>query len=194
MTELSAVILAGGRSSRMKTDKAELELSGKRFIDILTYKLLSMGISDIMISGYERPVAHTRYIPDIYPGKGPLSGIHAGLKAAAGTRVLFIAVDAPLIPVSFLEKIAAAHTNGITAAECGGILQPMTAVYDKQLCAECDAFIKADKLKVRELMQKTGYKTITFEGNELLIRGCNTPEEYSQLKEYALTSEDVGGI
>ena len=180
MTELSAVILAGGRSSRMKTDKAELELSGKRFIDILTYKLLSMGISDIMISGYERPVARTRYIPDIYPGKGPLSGIHAGLNAAAWTKVLFVAVDTPLIPVSFLEKIAAAHTNGITAAECGGILQPMTAVYDKQLCAE--------------LMQKTGYKTITFEGNELLIRGCNTPEEYRQLKEYALTSEDVSGM
>ena len=187
MTGFSAVILAGGKSSRMKTDKAELELSGKSFVQFLTDRLISLGMTDIMISGYKGSVSRTRYIPDIYPGKGPLSGIHAGLYAALGQKVLFVPVDAPLIPVACIGQLLSSHTNGITAAVCGDRLQPLTAVFDKELYAECDAFIRTGRLKVSELMEKTGCKKVIFDGDELLIRGCNTPEEYWRLREFIKT-------
>ncbi|MBR3585763.1 MAG: NTP transferase domain-containing protein, partial [Oscillospiraceae bacterium] len=79
---ISGIVLAGGFSKRMGTDKAELKLGGMTLLELQVRKLQQIGITDIMVSGYGKPVEGTRAIEDIYPHKGPMSGIHACLKAA----------------------------------------------------------------------------------------------------------------
>ncbi|MBP5606841.1 MAG: molybdenum cofactor guanylyltransferase [Lachnospiraceae bacterium] len=182
MKELTAVILAGGKSRRMGTDKAELGIDGKSFVSYLAGKLYKMGIKDILLSGYEKPVEHTRYVPDILPGCGPLAGIHAGLCEAVNPHVLVLPADNPLIPVEFILKLCKAHedsTEAITAAECGGRIQPLTAVYEKSLAGACSELISSGRLSVMSLFDAAGYKTVRFDGDEMFIRGCNTPEEYA---------------
>lgn len=90
--QFSAAVLAGGYSSRMGRDKAALSFGGTTMLDQQVRKLRSVGIEDIMISGSELAVSGTRYVPDVFPHRGPLSGIHACLQAARGKSVLFPAL------------------------------------------------------------------------------------------------------
>ena len=57
----SAVILSGGKSSRMGSCKAELPWGEKTLVEHQADKIMSLGIGDIMVSGYSKPVAGTRY-------------------------------------------------------------------------------------------------------------------------------------
>ena len=102
---VSGVVLAGGFSRRMGTDKAELKLGDLTLLEIQVRKLREIGIEDIMVSGYSRPVEGTRLIGDIYPHRGPMSGIHACLKAAKNPACLVVSVDVPLFPKEWLEKL-----------------------------------------------------------------------------------------
>lgn len=181
MTNYSAIILAGGKSSRMGQNKADLIIHGRSFVSILTDKLGRLGIQDIMLSGYSGQVNGARNIADIFPGKGPLSGIHAGLCAARQEHVLVLAVDMPLIPETFLERLLTCHDHGITVAICKGRVQPLVAVVDRGLSGECEMLLAEERLYVMALYDKAGYQTVPFTGEELLIRGCNTPEEYEAI-------------
>ncbi len=76
---------------------------------------------------------------------------------------------------------AGAFTPGITAAFCGGRLQPLTAIYEKRLAKDCEELLCGNRLAIRALLEKAGYTELPFDGEELLIRGCNTPEDYACL-------------
>lgn len=107
---ISAVILAGGYSSRMGKNKAELMLNGKSFLQHQVERFCHMGIEDIIIAGSLREMEGARTVPDIYPHRGPLSGIHAGLLAIRNPSAFVLAVDTPLVPETHLAALAALHT------------------------------------------------------------------------------------
>ena len=78
---VTAVILAGGPSSRMKSNKALLPYRGGRFIDAI-YRLLSSIFSDVILvtnNPEQYEFLPCNKVPDIYKGMGVLAGIHSGL-------------------------------------------------------------------------------------------------------------------
>ena len=85
--------------------KANLPFGSVTMLEYQIQKLRMLGIEDIIISGSGRELAGTRCVPDIYPHKGPLSGIHACLEAALHDSVLFLSVDTPLIPIETLQTL-----------------------------------------------------------------------------------------
>ena len=181
----SAIILAGGKSSRMGQKKSTLPFNGKSFIDIIIQKLEEIGFEDIIISGYDYNKERYTYVEDKYQDKGPLAGIHAGLEKAVNQSVLVITEDAPLIPEDYISSLMKKHREGkrpITVAECGGRLQPLLGIYDKNLIPLCDSILQGDKAAPMFLIERAGCEMVSFQGDELLIRGCNTPEEYERLK------------
>ena len=194
MTEYSAIILAGGESKRMGQKKYTLLLQGKTFIEIIIDKLRDVGIKEILISGYEYDLEKYRdtgcvlkTVKDIYKNKGPLAGIHAGLETAAHNSVLVITEDAPLVPVEFIKQLMQEHEendSSITVTRSGDRLQPLLGIYDKSLISECDNILQGDKATVRALIERVGCGEETFDGDEILIRGCNTPEEYELLRKH----------
>ncbi len=194
MTEYSAIILAGGESKRMGQKKSTLLLQGKTFIEIIIDKLIDIGISEILISGYEYDLEKYRdtgcvlkTVKDIYQNKGPLAGIHAGLEAAAHNSVLIVTEDAPLVPIDFMKQLMQEHEendSSITVTRSGDRLQPLLGIYDKSLISECDDILQGDKATVRALIDRVGCDEVTFDRDEILIRGCNTPEEYELLRKH----------
>ena len=60
--DVSAVILAGGKATRMGSDKAELVLCGKPLLELMVDKLKEIGITDIMLSGTAKELPGTRTI------------------------------------------------------------------------------------------------------------------------------------
>ena len=182
-TAFSAVILAGGKSSRMGSCKAELPWAGKTLLEHQVDKIKAIGIRDIIVSGYSEPVAGTRYVPDVYPGKGPLGGIHAGLNAAQRGAVFVISVDAPLFSTGDIKTLLTAHLAGsspITVAEHNGTLEPLIGVYDCDLSDAAESILQGTNTSVKRLIDKVGVNVCEF-SNGNSARNCNTPAQYKQL-------------
>ena len=185
----SAVILAGGKSSRMGSCKAELPWDGKTLVEHQVNKISALGISDIMVSGYSRPVTGTRFVPDIYPEKGPLGGIHACLCASKRSACFVISVDAPLFAPDEMKLLMEAHLAGdspITVAGHCGTLEPLIGVYDSNLSDAAEEILQGTNTSVKRLLDQTGFAVCEF-SDENSVRNCNTPDEYNKL--YAETKE-----
>ena len=183
MKLVSAIILAGGHSSRMGQNKAELDFHGCSFLQHQVDKLRAVGVEDIVISGYPKAISGTKFVPDIYPGRGPLSGIHAGLLAIKNPCALVIAVDTPLLPKELLEKLMESHSYGITIVKCGEELEPLIGIYDKALFDACEDILRGTKTSIRRLMAKAGFETLEYTGDPALLMNCNTPAEYQKIQE-----------
>ena len=182
--DFSGIILAGGHSSRMGRDKAELELGGRSFLRGQIEKLQRLGIRDILVSGYPGPVAGARCVPDVYPHRGPLSGLHAGLLAIRHDSALVLAVDTPLVPESLLRQLLERHSSGITAAAWGDEAEPLIAVYDRSLAPACERLLQGEKAAVHRLLREAGVSRVDFTGDPRLLLNCNTPEDYQRIRAY----------
>lgn len=181
MKQLSGIILAGGQSTRMGRDKGGLDYHGRSFLAHTVEKLKAVGIEDIVVSGGTASPEGTRRVPDLYPGCGPLGGIHAGLRAIRNPVALVLAVDTPLVPESLLRLLIDSHSGGITLVSSEAGPEPLIGVYDKSLHTQCEQLLRCDKFSVRCLMQRVGYRRVPFSGEACLISNCNTPEEYRQV-------------
>lgn len=185
MTDFCAIILAGGKSSRMGQKKATLLLGGKTFLQIIEEKLLSVGARQILLSGYECRMESMICVPDVIKEKGPLGGIHAGLLHSEYERAIVITEDAPLIPDFFLEGLIRAHEKGtapVTATRCSARIQPLVGIYNKELIPVCEELLSGGRPGPMALIERAGAAFLDFEGDELLVRGCNTPQEYERLQ------------
>jgi molybdopterin-guanine dinucleotide biosynthesis protein A len=130
----SGVILAGGKSSRMKFNKAFAEIGGRRVIDIIIQKFNGVFDETIIISNDpdEYAAMGLPVYTDIYPRLGPISGIHAALSYAACETVFVLGCDMPFMSmdlVKFMLELLDGHDSVIP--ELDGFLQPISAVYKK---------------------------------------------------------------
>lgn len=165
-----AVILTGGMSTRMGTDKALLIAGGEtllaRLLGALRRLFLRVHLSTDPrrpYPGYDAPA-----IPDSTPGLGPLEGVRASL-ASLGAPALFAAVDlaevsAPLARALW-EAGAAAGRRGAVPRWRGG-LEPAFAVYGPGLLPEIAAFLDRGRRDLRQLAGLDGVKVLDLEDAE----------------------------
>lgn len=97
------VVLAGGRSRRMGRDKALLEWRGKTFMDHAIARFHDAGIASVVVSGV-RP-GHAG-IADVRLDTGPLAGLLAVAEAHPGAWLVVVPVDMPLLPATWLSRLA----------------------------------------------------------------------------------------
>jgi molybdenum cofactor guanylyltransferase len=131
----SAVILAGGKSSRMGRDKAFLETGGQTLLARQIGLAREIGAAEVFISGRtdaDYSAFGCRVLPDQFPDAGPLAGIERALDAAKSPLLLVLAVDLPAMSAEFLRRLAADCSE-----TCGAIpklavgLEPLAAFYPK---------------------------------------------------------------
>lgn len=96
------VVLAGGRSKRMGSDKAQLLWQGRRLIDRSFELLRAAGCSRVVVSGDYPQYPH---IPDQFPDRGPLGGLASVAQSEPESRWLVSAIDQPLLDVSMLRAL-----------------------------------------------------------------------------------------
>ena len=100
--KIIGVVLAGGRSSRMKKDKALLKIDSSSMIDRTAKLLRETSVDKVVIS---RNDGGSRHFADIIPGKGPLSGIHSIATRFPMHDLLILPVDLPLMDAKTLELL-----------------------------------------------------------------------------------------
>ena len=131
----SAVILAGGKSSRMGRDKAFLEFEGTPLLARQVKLAREAGAREIFVSGR----ANTDYaafscpvLLDDFPDAGPLAGMERALGACAMPMLLVLAVDMPHMTASLLRELAARCRRDVgVIPRANGRIEPLAAFYPK---------------------------------------------------------------
>ncbi|MBQ1525567.1 MAG: molybdenum cofactor guanylyltransferase [Lachnospiraceae bacterium] len=183
--DVSAVILAGGKATRMGSDKAELVLCKKTLLELMVDKLKELGITDIMLSGTQKELPGTRTVSDIYEGRGPAAGVHASLLKAEKPACLVVSVDVPLVGIDTLKELIDAHEGAITALYHNGDIEPLIAVYDRSVAKGLEEVILSGKAAVKRALDQAKVKKVEYTGEEILLTNCNTPGDFDKIKEYA---------
>ena len=148
---VNGFILAGGQSRRMGRDKAMLLFRGKPLITHAIETLRALDL-DPRICGCRSDLAgFAPVVPDRIPGCGPLGGIEAALSITESDLNLFLPVDLPDLPRSFLQwMMARAENSGAIATipSCGGRMQPLCAIYHRSLAAGLRQALESGQYKV----------------------------------------------
>ncbi|MGA2002752.1 MAG: molybdenum cofactor guanylyltransferase [Terriglobales bacterium] len=144
-------VIAGGKSSRMGTDKAFLDFSGQTLLERALATLRAV-CDEATIVG--NPTAFAGYGPvvaDVFPGCGPLGGIHAALLRSSAELNLMLAVDMPFVSqglLRFLFEMAENCGAIVTVPRTGDGLQPLCAVYRRDFAHIAEQALKAGKCKI----------------------------------------------
>lgn len=187
------IILAGGMSRRMGTDKADLQYQGKTFLEIQIEKGRDLGIRDILVSGYKGSKCSAKVVPDRLHQKGPLGGLEACLREAAYENCLVVSVDMPLVPKSELKNLFAYSQKqkaNITILKSGEKEQPLLGVYHKAMADEMCREIEQAKGSVFALLNRTGYCVYESSENIEYFQNINDRNMYLSLEDGTLCFSD----
>lgn len=153
--ETAAFVLAGGRSSRMGTNKAFLPFRGRTLLEHVIAQAHSV-TSDITLVGdrglyinFGCPV-----IEDIFAGCGPLAGIHAALASSTCKWNLILACDMPAVTTEFLGQLMAradsSRADAVIPLPPTAAPEPLCAAYCRQCALVIAAALEAGVRKVTE--------------------------------------------
>jgi molybdopterin-guanine dinucleotide biosynthesis protein A len=188
---VTAFVLAGGKSSRMGSDKAFLRLGDETLLS-QALKLAGAVAGEVRIVGDTKKfAAFGRGVEDVYRNRGPLGGIHAALSSSSTELNLVLAVDLPFVRPEFLEYLfLRARGSGamVTVPRAGGGLQPLCAVYRRGFAEVAEQSLREGENKIDSLFARVGTREI--DEDELvregfsaeMFRNLNTPEELEQAK------------
>ena len=202
--DLTAFILAGGKSSRMGADKAFVTLDDRTLLS-RALELAHALTADVRIVG--DPAKFARFAPvvaDVFPGCGPLGGIHAALRASQTDLNLILAVDVPFVSTELLQYLirrarttAAATVTVVRAVEAGSLYVPSTAENSptQQRKALAAGRYKIDPLFATQrtlVITEDELRSAGFSPN--MFRNLNTQEELAEANaevasQVAITSE-----
>lgn len=186
----SLLLLAGGKSKRMGTNKAELLYEGKTFVENLLIKAQNMGVPKVYLSGYQKERDDVQVVWDIYPEVGPLGGLHAGMKEMTTPFCIVLPVDIPQIPLELLEAMVEAHRqqckdfeemNLPLLLERNGFMEPLIGIYPVAMTDFIEERIKDQRLSVFRMLKEWGCKGFTTEVPEWQTANINTQEDYQEL-------------
>lgn len=132
---MTGIVLAGGQSRRMGTDKALLAWEEGTLLSAAVKKLVGL-CSEIIVVGPKRGLSHpVLWTTDRVIGAGPLAGLEAGLTAASFEETLVLACDMPLVSTALLRTLSssAAAADVVLPRHVGGY-EPLCAWYRRSAC------------------------------------------------------------
>ncbi|MCC4212628.1 molybdenum cofactor guanylyltransferase [Leeuwenhoekiella parthenopeia] len=183
---IPAYILCGGKSSRMKRDKALVLLQEEPFIKHVVNALNKTTTAICLVSenrNYEQ--FGLPLVADIYKDKGPLGGIHAALNHTQEERVLILSCDIPLINSQTLTRLVdAALSNpdaNIHFATANENWHPLIGVYAKALLPDLELALQQNHLKLIDFIKTQTYKEIAIADTRSLTN-VNTPEALAEIQ------------
>lgn len=185
---MTGILLAGGKSSRMGKNKAFLELNGKPVIE-RNLEILQSIFSEVLISS-NSPELYTQYnakvVEDHYVEQGPLGGIQACLREAASEYCFFAACDIPFLNPDLIRFMASlAEKYDIVAPKTAEGIHPLYAFYKRSSCLpKIEKSLKEGILKTIDFFDQCSVRYISeseieqFGDLQLLLYNVNTPDEW----------------
>ncbi|MDR2610959.1 MAG: molybdenum cofactor guanylyltransferase [Clostridiales Family XIII bacterium] len=197
ISDVKAVVLSGGKSRRMGSDKLLLPRGGKTFLEYAVqtfsrrFEHVAISVSDI--NRYADRDIDAERIADIYRGRGPLGGLHAALRSIArdsGMRGVFlIAAD---LPFAGIDAASVIIDQGRDCGVCvpvdeHGRYEPLFAYYAKTVLPNVEETLNAGVNKVVAFYPNVTVQTLpasalgTRDPHRLFFN-INYPEDYDRFK------------
>lgn len=211
--ELSGIILAGGQSRRMGTDKAFLEIGGRLLIERVLDVVASL--SDDIVIVTNSPERYTAFgvqlVTDIFPGTGALGGIYTGLQASRHAYGLVVACDMPFLNRGLLRYMAGLASDvdavvpalGTASPDPSSIhtarkwdLHPLHAIYAKTCLAPIERALQRGDLRTIAFLSEVRVRYVVpeevdrFDPQRRSFFNANTPQELERARAMARQEAD----
>lgn len=185
--DITGIILAGGKNSRMGANKAFLEIDGINLIE-KTINIYRQIFNEIIIVTND-PLVYIEFadaviVTDIYKGKGPLGGIYTGLFYAYNSHAFVAACDMPFLNKDFIiYLIEQTGKHDVIVPELPEGFQALHAIYSRNCLSHLKRMIDADKLKISgfykeiRLLSIKEEKIKPFNKDGRLFLNINTPRD-----------------
>ena len=186
MEAISAFVLAGGKSLRMGSDKAFAQLEDRTLLQRALDTASQVAQNVTIVGAHGKFAVFGRVVEDVYPNRGPLSGIHAALQSSATEFNLILAVDLPHVTPELLRYLinqAQATPAPVTLPRTSDGWQPLCAVYRKEFAEIADSALRQNQNAIHTLVENSVPRVI----DELelhhagfspkLFRNINTPSD-----------------
>ncbi len=184
----TAVILAGGKSTRMGENKELLSINNRRLVDMQISKLKTLFDEVVVITNnpmyYEKSKCKT--YKDVVKDKGPIGGIYSGLINSSSRYTYFLACDMPVINkryITYMKNLLRKDSNKACITLLGEWIEPFNAFYSKDLILELKNYIEKGELSVHKLAKNTDCmfieekKAREFSSNWDMFINFNTKED-----------------
>lgn len=187
-----AVILTGGKSSRMGRDKAMLPVGGVPMARLLIERFRAAGF-DVAVSvdrAGRFPLEGETELPDAFPGEGPLNGLYSAFTRTSESAVFFTATDLPGGDPALAKKLFSllGEHDACLIRRADGRVETLFGVYARSCLPAAARCLKEGRRAVRAALE--GLRVRWVEEAELpewelerVLRNVNTPEEYAALGE-----------
>jgi molybdopterin-guanine dinucleotide biosynthesis protein A len=183
---LTALILAGGQSSRMGRDKALLSFQGLSFLENICLIAQDCAVQVSVITPwperYELIIPQCcRIIKEPLPTRGPLLAFALALTFVSTDWVLLLACDLPLLTPSIIQEwsrlLATVPENVIALVpRCGNRWEPLCAFYHRRCLASLQSYVKQGGTSFQKWLNVSVVEELIIDNSEILFN-CNTPED-----------------
>ena len=207
MDSLEGFILAGGASSRMGANKAQLVLGGQTFVKRVAAALFAVTNTVNLVANNQTNSQTTcdcdlPIVRDVYKKWGALGGLQAALANCRADWAAVVACDLPFVTGELLARLAglrAADVDAIAPLQNDGRPQPLCAIYRVSACLTiAEELIQSGEHRPIALLQSVRTRWVAFEeladldGAHLFFDNLNTPDDYARaLKGNAYQAEAV---
>jgi molybdopterin-guanine dinucleotide biosynthesis protein A len=197
--DISAFVIAGGKSRRMGRDKAQIAWrNGQQNATLLSHavdRLRSVSSRVFVVGDVEIGGATVEVLHDLVPGSGPLGGIHAALSSTETPWNIVLGVDLPLISTAFLRWMAQIcrleSQKKVIVPRINDEFQPLSAAYHRDFLPVCATAMARKQLSIHDLFRNT--PTRIMEEDEIRDAGypaesflnVNTPEDLARAERLA---------
>jgi molybdopterin-guanine dinucleotide biosynthesis protein A len=180
---ITVIILAGGKSSRMKEDKGLVIFKGKKLVELIidTANKITNNIIIITANPDYKQFGYPCF-RDEMPDKGPLGGIYTGLLHSQTRKNLFLGCDMPFLTEKLLtELVNQCGEEDVLLTEHKSLAEPLCSVFDKNCMAHISHLLEQNQLKITDALAGLKTRVISFDtapwfiGNE--FANINTIEE-----------------
>jgi len=188
---LTVAILAGGKSSRMGTDKSFVRVLGRPLIEDVLAHVAGIGAEIIIVTN--RPEDY-RYLglplfTDVLPDKGALGGIYTALHSSSQPHTLCVACDMPFVVRPLLDNLISLIPEGdAIIPRLNGEAEPFRAIYSQACLAPIRAALDAGKMRVISFFPDVRVRFVDepeidrFDPQHLSFFNVNTPEDLEQAR------------
>jgi molybdenum cofactor guanylyltransferase len=194
---IAGILLAGGRSRRMGSDKALLPLPGSQrltFVEHLSAMLTACCSEVVLVARDAEQAAEYAFVGvhtiiDEAPDIGPLMGLYSGLQAITASHALVIAVDMPFVQPGVVRLLLSQPLDdALLVPVVSGFHQVLLAVYPRSILPTVAERLRAGRRDPRSLLEVARVRSI----DEAQLRvvdpqlrsfvNINTPEEFTSLE------------
>ena len=189
---ISAIIFAGGKSSRMGQDKSLLPFGEYKSLAAFQYAKLNRLFENVYISAKEDKFdLTTAVIQDILQESSPLIGLISIFETLTVDEVFVLSVDAPFVDKEIIERLLEVNDPlfDIVVAQSPNGVQPLCGIYKRSILPLAYAQLKEGNHRLNDLLAVANTCFVTFE-EESLFANLNHPEEYQEaIKRFGNSAE-----